>query len=186
MFITLGTVYCALGLPRQALCLAAGLAFGTLPGLAYATLTTLGGSLLGYAWARLLARGPIQTWLARKLSTRFTTLHRALNRTPFRTILTLRLLPIGSALVVNLAAGIFAIPILPFLAATVIGSLPQNLVFVMIGGGTHIGHGFQLALAIILAILSIGLGLLIMKRSRLGQEITPDTTLPQTSTKKTG
>ena len=70
----------------------------------------------------------------------------ALAARPFRTTLALRLLPVGSNLALNLLAGLGRIPVLPFLAASAIGYLPQTLIFVLLGEGVAVDRHWQLGL----------------------------------------
>lgn len=173
-FLLAGTAFSAVGLPRQALCLLAGSLFGVLAGLALATATTLAGSLIGFAWARYGSRTSMTTRpLAPggKFGARLAPFHTALVHAPFRSILILRLMPVGSALFVTVAAGVFRTPVAAFLMATLIGALPQNLVFVLMGAGARIGQFTQLALGVILFGASTALGLLLLRHIR---QITPE------------
>ncbi|MBE7211646.1 MAG: VTT domain-containing protein [Gluconacetobacter diazotrophicus] len=166
LFLGLGTLFCAAGLPRQLVCFAAGLAFGVAAGTGYALSATVAGCALAYGWARLAAPaaatrrvGAARGWRAGRLA-RFGELAR---RRPFGTVLTLRLLPVGSSLLLNLAAGLLRVPPLSFVLATALGALPQTLVFVLLGGGARIGHAAQLASAVALFAASGALGLWLMR-----------------------
>ena len=55
LFLLIGIPYSLFGLPRQALCLAAGLVFGAVVGFALSTIASLTGALLGFMWMRRLA-----------------------------------------------------------------------------------------------------------------------------------
>lgn len=165
LFLLAGTVICAVGMPRQAVCFAGGIAYGLLPGIAFSSLATVAGCLLGFLWARLAGRdwarrrllGRSQGWLAR--------LDRLVAARPFGAILMIRLLPVGSSLALNLAAGVLGLRVFPFLTATLLGSLPQTVIFTLLGCGTQIGHGTQILLAILLFVASGAAGLLLIRRS---------------------
>ncbi len=165
LFLLAGSLICALGLPRQAVCFAGGIAYGLAEGTLLSTLATLGGCLLGFGWARLAGRdwararleGRAQGWLAR--------LDRRVSARPFVTVLFFRLLPVGSSLALNLAAGVLGIALLPFAAATLLGSLPQTVIFTLLGDGTRIGHGVQVLLAVALFAASGTVGLMLMRAS---------------------
>ena len=162
-FLGLGTIACAIGLPRQAVCFAAGLAFGALPGTALALASTLLGCLADFLWVRLAAR----EWARRRLLARFPRLaaaDRLLGANPFTAILTLRLLPVGSSLMVSLLAGLSAAPLGAFILATAIGALPQTLVFALLGSGVGLGHLVQVLLAVALFVASGLLGAWLMRR----------------------
>ena len=166
LFLLAGTLICTVGMPRQAVCFAGGIAYGLLPGIALSSLATLCGCLLGFLWARLAGRD----WARRRLAARaggwLARLDRLASGRPFGTILTIRLLPVGSSLALNLAAGVLGVRTLPFAAATLLGSLPQTVIFTLLGGGIRIGHGVQIVVAVALFVASgaVGLGLLRARR----------------------
>lgn len=162
-FVLLAAPYCAFGLPRQALCLAAGVAFGAGEALALCSLAYVAGALLTYGWARLLAPRSARDSLRGLLETRFAAIGAALSARPFRAVLTLRLLPVGSAMLVSAASGLLEVPLRAFILATLLGGLPQNAVFALVGAGARIGHAAQLALAVILFLVSAILGMRLLR-----------------------
>ncbi|GBR51836.1 hypothetical protein AA106555_0704 [Neokomagataea thailandica NBRC 106555] len=162
-FLLLAVPYSALGLPRQALCAAAGLAFGVLNGVILASIAYVCGALLAYGWARVLAPSKARQGLRTKLDQRYVTVVRILQRQPFGAVLMLRLMPVGSAVLVSLASGLFDVPVVPFVIATGLGGLPQTVVFALIGGGTQLGHWTQLLLAGALFVVSGILGVLLLR-----------------------
>lgn len=164
--LLIGIPYSAIGLPRQALCLAAGIMFGGPGGLALATLATLGGNVAGFLWTRHLGGARSRDALRRRFAGRLAPVGDALNHAPFQSVLILRLMPIGSALMVTMAAGLYGVPVLSFTFATLLGALPQNLVFVLIGAGARIDHTSQMLLGIALFAISSLLGIVLLKRAR--------------------
>ncbi|MBS0993244.1 VTT domain-containing protein [Gluconobacter cerinus] len=164
-FLLLAIPYCACGLPRQALCIAAGLAFGVWGGLGLCSLAYTLGAMAAYGWARVLAPVKFRQRLHDRLQRNYAALARILHRKPFRAVLTLRLMPVGSALLVSMAAGLFELPLPAFALATCLGGLPQNLVFVLVGAGTRIGHMIQLGLAGGLFVVSGVLGALLLRQA---------------------
>ena len=64
----------------------------------------------------------------------------------------------------NLLAGVSGAGFVPFMLATLLGSLPQTVVFVLLGGGARIGHGWQVGLAAVLFAGSGALGLWLARR----------------------
>ena len=162
-FVALGAVVCAVGLPRQAVCFAGGLLFGAAGGTGLALLATLIGCAADFFWVRLAAR----EWARARLLRRFARLasgDRLMADSPFTAILTLRLLPVGSSLVVSLLAGLSAAPAGSFLLATALGALPQTLVFALLGSGIGLGHLAQVVLAAALFVTSGVLGTWLMRR----------------------
>jgi uncharacterized membrane protein YdjX (TVP38/TMEM64 family) len=161
-FVVLGTLACAVGVPRQIVAYAAGLGFGTWVGCLLALIAEVAGCAADFLWARLVAR----SWAARRISGRLARLDQQLSRHPFGATLTLRLLPIGSNILLNLLAGISAVALAPFLLASAIGYLPQTIVFALLGGGVRVDQTEQLILAAILFVGAAALGLWLMRRIR--------------------
>ena len=162
-FVGVGAIACAIGLPRQAVCFAGGLAFGAASGTALAMIATLIGCLVDFLWVRVAARD----WARCRLLARFPRLasaDRFLVDNPFAAILTLRLLPVGSCLMGSLLAGLSAAPVGVFVLATAIGVLPQTLVFALLGSGIGVGHLAQIVLAAGLFVVSGLLGTWLMRR----------------------
>ena len=78
----------------------------------------------------------------------------------------IRLLPVGSNLLTNLAAGAIGVPLLPFLLASLVGYLPQMAVFALMGSGVDVGAEWQVALGIGLFVVLMVVGLWIYGRYR--------------------
>ena len=161
-FVLVGAAACALGVPRQVVAYAAGLGFGTWVGCALALVAEVGGCAADFLWARLVARA----WAARRIRGRLARLDGQLSRHPFSATLTLRLLPVGSNILLNLLAGVSAVAIGPFLLASAIGYVPQTVVFALLGGGVRVDRDEQLLLAGLLFVLASALGLWLMRRMR--------------------
>jgi uncharacterized membrane protein YdjX (TVP38/TMEM64 family) len=166
-FILLGAAACAVGLPRQIVAFAGGYAHGVWLGGTLALAAQMLGCVGDLLWARLVAG----TWVrSRALLGRSDVLARLdsfLSAEPFTATLTLRLLPVGNNLVLNLLAGAFAIRVLPFAAATLLGYLPQTVVFVMLGKGIRVNRGIEIAIALGAFAASLALGLLLLRRTRV-------------------
>ncbi len=162
--VALGAALCAVGVPRQVICYACGLALGARYGSAAALAAQVAACAANVLWARLVARD----WATRRLHGRLARLNRAIAARPFTTTLSLRLLPVGNNLLLNLAAGVSSVAALPFLAASAIGFLPQTLVFALAGAGSKIGHDAQLLLALALFVVSAALGWWLLRRGRAG------------------
>ncbi len=135
--IAAGAALCAVGVPRQVVCYASGLALGAPLGAAAALAAQVLGCAANLLWARLIGRD----WATRRLRGRLARLDRAIAARPFAVTLSLRLLPVGNNLLLNLAAGVSSVAAPPFLAASALGFVPQTLVFALgrlrRGGGTR-------------------------------------------------
>jgi len=156
-----GSLLTAAGVPRQAVAFAGGYAFGAWRGGAFAMAAQMLGCVADFWWARAVARD----WARRRLRGRLARLDSFLAARPFTATLTLRLLPIGNNLALNLLAGVSGLRAWPFLAATLIGYTPQTAIFALAGSGIHLDRGSQMSIGIGLFAASAALGALLMKTS---------------------
>ena len=163
-YVALGALACAAGVPRQVVAYAGGLAFGFWPGAALALVAEALGCAADFFWARLLARRWAERWLQRRGGGRLDRLDRFLTARAFTATLTLRLLPVGSNIVLNLLAGVSGVAAGPFLLASLLGYVPQTAVFALLGGGVRVSEGVQVALAAALFAASIALGVVLLRR----------------------
>ncbi len=155
-----GAALTAFGVPRQAVAFAAGYAFGAWRGGALAMAAQMLGCCADFWWARAVARD----WAVRRLRGRLARLDAVLAARPFVATLTLRLLPVGNNLLLNLLGGISSLRAAPFFAATVIGYLPQTAVFALAGSGVHVDRWVQLAAAAALFAISAVLGGVLLRQ----------------------
>ncbi|HEX3982181.1 MAG TPA: VTT domain-containing protein [Acidisoma sp.] len=165
LFVLGGALLTAAGLPRQAVAFAGGYAFGLKIGFALAMVAQILGCLGDFFWARAIARD----WVRARLGARLAKLDARLSGHPFTASLTLRLLPIGNNVALNLLAGLSSVSAPAFLIASAIGYVPQTLVFALLGSGVQVSHTTQIALAVLLFVLSAALGILLMRRWKLSQ-----------------
>ena len=80
--------------------------------------------------------------------------------------LLIRFLPIGSNLVINLVAGVSGVRGLPFFLGSLIGYLPQTVVFALVGSGISIEPIFRISLGASLFFFSGMLGIYLFRRYR--------------------
>ncbi len=158
-----GGLMTAAGFPRQVLAIAGGYAFGAPLGAAVALTGQMLGCVLDYAASHSLAAGLAHRLLARRSARR---VHRLLTAHPFTATLTLRLLPVGNNVVMNLLAGAARISPRAFFAATLLGYLPQTVIFALLGSGTQVGKGAQLAVGGALFVAASILGIILYRRTR--------------------
>lgn len=171
VFIAVGAAATAAGVPRQGVAFLAGYAFGALEGTMVALAATVLGCAVSYGWARLVGRDWAERRLAGRFGHRLRPLRDALAGSPFGATLALRLLPVGSNLALNLLAGMAAIPMLPFVAASALGYVPQTVVFALLGKGVRVDGAWQLALAVALFAVSVAIGLALLRRHRAGRAL---------------
>ncbi len=161
-FLLLSTFLVAIGLPRQIPAFAAGYAFGPWYGTAIALVAQILACSLDFIWARAIA----QDFCRRKFGAKLAWVDRTLARHPFTATLMLRLMPVGSNLLLNLAAGLTSVRLAPFLAASAIGFIPQTLVFALLGKGSAPDHAHLLLLGGATFLASALLGLVLLRRNR--------------------
>lgn len=164
VFLGVGALAMALGLPRQVIAFLGGYAYGALLGTALALLSAVLGCTLSFYYARLLGRALVQGRFPDKVRR----LDEFLGRHPFNMALLIRLLPVGHNLSTNLIAGVSSVRALPFIAGSGLGYLPQTLVFALAGSGVNIDPAWRLGSAVLLFLLSALLGVWLYRRFRTG------------------
>lgn len=165
LFLVAGGLSTAIGLPRQLIAFLGGYAYGIWAGTLLATLAAGLGCILSFYYARLLGR----SMLVARYSGRIQKLDDFVHEHPFNMTLLIRLLPVGSNLATNLIAGVSKVRPLPFFAGSVLGYLPQSLVFALVGGGVQVENQWRVALAAGLFIVSGVLGVRLYRRFRHGK-----------------
>lgn len=165
LFLAIGGIATAIGFPRQIIAFLGGYAYGILSGTLLATLAAGLGCLLTFYYARLFGRSLVAT----RFSGRIRQLDDFVRGHPFNMALLIRLLPVGSNLVTNLVAGVSSVRALPFVAGSVMGYLPQSLVFALVGGGVQVDNSWRIALAVGLFIIAGIIGTRLYQRFRAGK-----------------
>ena len=167
VLIGVGGVATAIGLPRQLIAFLGGYAFGLVEGTPLAVLATLIGCLLTFYYARFLGRELV----AAKFPGKVKRIDDFLAGDPFMMTLLIRFLPLGSNLVTNLAAGVTRVPVLPFLAASAIGYVPQTVIFALLGAGIKVAPVVNITVAVVLFVLSGVMGLYLYRKYRHGHSL---------------
>ncbi|HEY9081630.1 TVP38/TMEM64 family protein [Magnetovibrio sp.] len=168
-FLFLGLVALAtgVGLPRQVVSGLAGYAFGLAMGTALALLGTVLGCIGAFYYARLLARAPLQ----KKFSGRVRRLDDFLHDHTFSMSLLIRMLPVGSNVATNLAAGVSSIRAVPFFTGSALGYLPQTVIFALLGSGVAVDPVLRITLSVVLFVASGLLGVYLYRRFRHGKSL---------------
>ena len=169
LFLLMGGLFTAIGLPRQIIAFLGGYAFGGGLGTLLGAFAALLGCMLSFAYARFFG----QRLLRARLGERAGRFDRFIHDHPFSMTVLIRLLPVGSNLLTNLAAGVSSIRSTHFFFGTLLGYLPQTLVFALVGSGVHIAPMLKIALAIALFVISGALGAYLYHRFRHGQSLDP-------------
>ena len=160
IFLLAGVLATAIGLPRQGLAFVAGFAWGVVPGLALSLAAAIGGCALTSEVSR--------RWFSRPVTDRYprvvAQLARLTRRDAFLKIIVLRIQPLGTNFLTNLCAGLTPIPRRVFLGASLVGYVPQMLVFTLLGSGVRVGSGSQLLVSGALLVISLLLGFILYRR----------------------
>jgi uncharacterized membrane protein YdjX (TVP38/TMEM64 family) len=164
VFIAGGMVFTAVGLPRQLVGFLGGYAFGLAAGTGLTLVAVTLGCIAAFQYARFLGRD----FVAHRFPSKIKRIDRFLSGNPFIMTLLIRFLPLGSNLATNLAAGVSSVRATPFFAGSLIGYLPQTLVFALVGSGVGIDPWFRIALAAVLFAASGAMGICLYRRHRHG------------------
>jgi uncharacterized membrane protein YdjX (TVP38/TMEM64 family) len=169
-FVSLGALAIGAGAPRLLFAFVGGAAFGAVGGSALAQLATVLGCVVTFSVARWSGRPYAQSRLAR----RFPRLHSGLELIgahPVASNLALRLAPIGNCFAVNLLMSMTSMRLEGFVAGTLLGVLPETLVYALLGAGiVQAAPRLWLTSASIFALLCVGYWLL-LHRSRLARRM---------------
>jgi uncharacterized membrane protein YdjX (TVP38/TMEM64 family) len=166
LLLVAGGLFTAVGGPRQVIAFVFGFAIGGWQGALYSTLAALVGCVMSFYVARLTFRTSLQKRFGRKLL-KFEAL---VIRNTWLKVLMIRLLPVGSNLLTNLFAGATHVPARGFLLGSVIGYLPQMLIFAYAGAGLGLSDHVQLIISIALFLISSIIGAYLY-RSRLRRQV---------------
>ncbi len=152
-FVFCGAALTGIGVSRQAVALVGGYLYGAVAGTLLALVATLVGCALAHGIAARLGRTGLDRWWP-GLGARLDAWTR---EDVFAKVLALRLFPLGSNLATNLAAGVARVRRGPFLLASLIGFLPQTLVFALTGHGVGEARAAPVLLGAVLLLASAAL-----------------------------
>lgn len=126
--------------------------------LVLALLINVGGTVAGCIGMFYVCRYFLQRWATKQLVRYQSLAHfiRLLERNPFLAVLTARLLPIMPSAAVNAIAGVTTMPVMVFIAATVLGKLPAMLTFTYAGSQLE-SEWLQSVVLVCLYVVVIGL-----------------------------
>jgi uncharacterized membrane protein YdjX (TVP38/TMEM64 family) len=154
------------------LTIAGGFMFGALAGAALAVVA----ATIGATCIFLIARTSLGDLLAEKAGPRIQRLRQGFQEEGFSYLLFLRLVPLFPFWLVNLAAALFGMRVLPYVAATAIGIVPGTFVYSYFGqglGGALESEGSPASIELFLGLALLGLMALIpvaVRKWRRGRE----------------
>jgi len=167
IFLAVGALLTAVGLPRQLVAFLGGYGFGFVWGTALATSAAAIGCVVAFFYARLFGRDLVQ----HRFPDRIKHIDDFLHDNPFTMTLLIRFLPFGSNLLTNLAAGVSSVHAAPFIAGSAIGYLPQMIVFALVGSGITLDPAFRISVSVVLFIASGALGAYLYRKYRHGKSL---------------
>jgi uncharacterized membrane protein YdjX (TVP38/TMEM64 family) len=131
VFAAVGTGLVSIGLPRIILAAVGGAMFGVVLGTLWSTVAAALAILAPFLYSRHLGRELV----ARRMGRRLLRFDDLLGEHGFMVVMLIRLCPVGNNFLTNYLAGVTAIPLGTFLAASFLGYLPQSLIFALLGSG---------------------------------------------------
>lgn len=167
LFLAVGALLTAVGLPRQLVAFLGGYGFGFVWGTALATAAAAIGCVIAFFYARLLGRDLVQ----HRFPDRIKHVDNFLHDNPFTMTLLIRFLPLGSNFLTNLAAGVSSVHATPFIAGSTVGYLPQMVVFALVGSGITLEPAFRISVSVVLFIVSGALGIHLYRKYRHGKSL---------------
>ena len=167
IFLLGACLFIAIGLPRQIVSFLGGYAFGLLLGTGLALAATGLGCIISFTFARFMGR----EFVAARFPGRLKKADGFLRHNTLAMALLIRLLPLGSNLVTNLVAGVSSAGASGFLAGSVLGYIPQTVIFALLGSGINLDPALRITSSVVLFVLSAAIGGHLYRRYRQGQDL---------------
>ncbi len=167
LFVILAAVATAVGLPRQLAAFLGGYAFGLIEGTGLSLLGAVFGCIISFGVARWLAHDFVVRHLPRRLRRADT----FLADNTFSMALLIRLLPAGSNILTNLAAGVSSAGAVGFFFGSALGYIPQMVIFALLGSGINLDPGVRITASVALFLASAGLGFYLYRRYRAARAL---------------
>ena len=167
LFVLVCCLLGSIGLSRQVIAFLGGYAFGFSQGFLLSMVAVVGACITTFYIARLLLR----TYLEKQFSARIQQVDSFLRENTFTMALLVRLLPLGSNWMINIAAGVSSVKKLPFFLGSALGYIPQMLVFSLVGSGARVDQFWQVAIAMALFVLAAILGIVLYRKVAHGKTL---------------
>ena len=170
LYLCMAGLATAVALPRHVVSFLGGYAFG----VALGTLLGLAGTVIGcgltFFYARVIGRPLISS----RMGARVQRIEDFLAAHPFWMTVLIRLLPVGNNFATNLAAGVSRVPAVPFFLGSLLGYIPQTLVFALAGSGVDVGGVWRIGIAVALFLVSGAIGAWLYRKYRHGKTLGAD------------
>lgn len=142
VLLAIGVSVLTVGLPRQFVAIACGYILGVEQGFVLALVATTLACFLTAIISRYVLAGFVHNRYPKQQQGLF----RFLSINEFTKALIIRLLPIGSNFLTNVVAGACNIKLTPFVFGSMLGFIPQVLVFNLVGAGISLSSGQHLVI----------------------------------------
>ncbi len=162
VFVLCAALFTSVGVPRQLVGFLSGYAFGFLLGTPLALAGTLTSCVATFYYSRFFGRN----FVNRRFGKRVAKLNAILSDNTFSAALIIRLLPVGNNLITNLLAGVSNASASGFFLGSLLGYIPQTLVFSLLGSGVHVAPVWRTILSALLFLLASLLGWTLYRRRR--------------------
>ncbi|GAA6142136.1 VTT domain-containing protein [Hydrogenophaga sp. 5NK40-0174] len=155
VFVSGSIIYTALGGPRQVLAFSCGYLLGGFAGGVVSALLTGAG-----AWvAIMVVRQVGMDWVMRKHGEKVERVREVLAEDTWLWVCIVRLMPVGSNLATNVAAALAGLRTSSVLLGSLLGYLPQSLLFAYAGAGVALHDSSQIYISLALLVGSSALAL---------------------------
>ena len=167
LFVLVCSLLGSIGLSRQVVAFLGGYAFGLTWGFTLAMLAVVAACIITFTVSRFLLR----SFLLRHFSARIRQVDGFLQENTFMMALLIRLLPLGSNWMVNIAAGVSGVRSVPFFTGSALGYVPQMLIFSLVGSGARVDRFWQVAIAMAMFVIATFLGIYLYRKYRQGKTL---------------
>ena len=164
IFLSLAT---AIGLPRQVAAFVSGYSFGGAFGAALATLAATLGCLLTFSVSRHL----LSNWVHNKYPKQTDRVSAFIEQQTLAKTVIIRLLPLGSNLMTNILAGVTRVSAKSYVLGSLLGFIPQMLIFAFAGSGVKLADQQQLYVTAGLFVTIALLGSYLVRQSSLPRSV---------------
>ncbi len=171
VFLLCGALAISLGSPRSLFSILGGMFFGFWIG----TLLTLGAALLGSITIFLLTRWLGRPLFRQRVNKYLTMVEKHVTTDGFLIVVLLRQLPLA-CIVVNVLIGLTSIPMRTFLWGSVVGLLPETIIFSLFGSSVQENFIWRVSMAAFLLILLVLAVRIFYKRSPLARKLSEQIT----------
>ena len=170
LFLCVAGLATAVALPRHVVSFLGGYAFGVVLGTLLGLAGTVIGCVLTFFYARVIGRPLVSA----RLGARVQRIEDFLAAHPFWMTVLIRLLPVGNNFATNLTAGVSRVPAVPFFFGSLLGYVPQTLVFALAGSGVEVGGVWRIGIAVALFLVSGAIGAWLYRKYRHGKTLGAD------------